>query len=103
MHDLELSARNPSLLAVGSIYVALKICEHVPNSQLDLTPKNGSKIESFFWLLCGINFHFFGPKIRPPNQSKVVPKFIFRILKTRQCQTLIFVTAPYQKPDFCNS
>ena len=27
MHDLELSSRRPSLLAVGSIYVALKICE----------------------------------------------------------------------------
>lgn len=27
MHDLELSSRNPSLLAVGAIYVALKICE----------------------------------------------------------------------------
>ena len=27
MHDLDLSSRRPSLLAVGSIYVALKICE----------------------------------------------------------------------------
>jgi len=27
MHDLSLSSRKPSLLAVGSIYVALKICE----------------------------------------------------------------------------
>ena len=27
MHDLELSGRKPSLLAIGSIYVALKICE----------------------------------------------------------------------------
>jgi hypothetical protein len=29
MHDHELSAKNPSLLAVGSIYVALKICEQL--------------------------------------------------------------------------
>lgn len=27
MHDADLSARKPSLLAVGAIYVALKICE----------------------------------------------------------------------------
>lgn len=27
MHDLELSCKRPSLLAVGAIYVALKICE----------------------------------------------------------------------------
>ena len=27
MHDLNISVRNPSLLAVGSIYVSLKICE----------------------------------------------------------------------------
>jgi hypothetical protein len=27
MHDLNLSVRNPSLLAVGAIYVSLKICE----------------------------------------------------------------------------
>jgi len=27
MHDLNLSERRPSLIAVGSIYVALKICE----------------------------------------------------------------------------
>ena len=29
MHDSSLSARNPSLLAVGAIYVALKICEQL--------------------------------------------------------------------------
>tara|TARA_B110000285_G_scaffold192149_1_gene220347 strand:- start:318 stop:515 length:198 start_codon:yes stop_codon:yes gene_type:complete len=34
MHDLELSARNPSLLAVGSIYVALKICEQLKKKDL---------------------------------------------------------------------
>ena len=27
MHEINLSVRNPSLLAVGAIYVALKICE----------------------------------------------------------------------------
>ena len=27
MHDLHLASRRPSLLAVGVIYVALKICE----------------------------------------------------------------------------
>lgn len=34
MHDLELSGRNPSLLAVGSIYVALKICEQLKKKDL---------------------------------------------------------------------
>ena len=29
LHDINLSARNPSLLAVGAIYVALKICEQL--------------------------------------------------------------------------
>lgn len=27
MHDYDLSGKKPSLLAVGSLYVALKICE----------------------------------------------------------------------------
>jgi hypothetical protein len=27
MHDYELSGRKPSLLAIGCLYVALKICE----------------------------------------------------------------------------
>lgn len=34
MHDSELSARMPSLLAVGSIYVALKICEQLKRRDL---------------------------------------------------------------------
>jgi len=34
MHDLELSSRNPSLLAVGAIYVALKICEQLKKKDL---------------------------------------------------------------------
>ena len=34
MHDSELSARNPSLLAVGAIYVALKICEQLKRKDL---------------------------------------------------------------------
>jgi hypothetical protein len=29
MHDLSLSVRHPSLLAVGAIYVSLKICEQI--------------------------------------------------------------------------
>ena len=29
MHDYELSGRKPSLVAVGSLYVALKICEQL--------------------------------------------------------------------------
>lgn len=29
MHDVDLCSRNPSLLAVGAIYVALKICEQL--------------------------------------------------------------------------
>ena len=33
MHDTELSARNPSLLAVGAIYVALKICEQLKKKE----------------------------------------------------------------------
>ena len=31
MHDDDLATRPPSLLAVGAIYVALKICEQLKN------------------------------------------------------------------------
>ena len=34
MHELNLSVRNPSLLAVGAIYVALKICEQLKKKEL---------------------------------------------------------------------
>ena len=34
MHDPELSSKKPSLLAVGSIYVALKICEQLKKKEL---------------------------------------------------------------------
>lgn len=34
MHDLNLSVRNPSLLAVGAIYVSLKICEQLKKKDL---------------------------------------------------------------------
>ena len=34
MHDLNISVRNPSLLAVGSIYVSLKICEQLRKRDL---------------------------------------------------------------------
>lgn len=34
MHDLTISVRNPSLLAVGSIYVSLKICEQLRKRDL---------------------------------------------------------------------
>ena len=34
MHDLNLSERKPSLIAVGSIYVALKICEQLKKKEL---------------------------------------------------------------------
>lgn len=34
MHDLDLSHRKPSLLAIGSIYVALKICEQLKKKDL---------------------------------------------------------------------
>ena len=34
MHELSLAVRNPSLLAVGSIYVALKICEQLKKKEL---------------------------------------------------------------------
>ena len=33
-HDLYLSSKRPSLLAVGSIYVALKICEQLKKKEL---------------------------------------------------------------------
>lgn len=33
MHDLYLSSKRPSLLAVGSIYVALKICEQLKKKE----------------------------------------------------------------------
>lgn len=33
MHDYELSQRKPSLLAIGSIYVALKICEQLKKKE----------------------------------------------------------------------
>ena len=34
MHDLDLATRHPSLLAVGAIYVALKICEQLKKKEL---------------------------------------------------------------------
>lgn len=34
MHDMNLAVRNPSLLAVGSIYVSLKICEQLKRKDL---------------------------------------------------------------------
>jgi hypothetical protein len=34
MHNLYLSSKRPSLLAVGSIYVALKICEQLKKKDL---------------------------------------------------------------------
>jgi len=37
MHDYELSGRKPSLVAVGALYVALKICEQLKKKVL-ITP-----------------------------------------------------------------
>ena len=34
LHDTSLAVRNPSLLAVGSIYVSLKICEQLRKRDL---------------------------------------------------------------------
>ena len=34
LHDYELSGRKPSLIAVGSLYVALKICEQLKKTTL---------------------------------------------------------------------
>ena len=34
MHDIYLSSKRPSLLAVGSIYVAMKICEQLKKKEL---------------------------------------------------------------------
>lgn len=33
MHDTELASRNQSLLSVGAIYVALKICEQLKKKE----------------------------------------------------------------------
>lgn len=33
MHDNELSSRHPSLISVGAIYVALKICEQLKKKE----------------------------------------------------------------------
>ena len=38
MHDYELSGRKPSLVAVGALYVALKICEQLKKKVL-ITPQ----------------------------------------------------------------
>jgi len=38
MHDYELSGRRPSLIAVGAVYVALKICEQLKKTQLITNP-----------------------------------------------------------------
>lgn len=38
MHDHELSGRRPSLVAVGALYVALKICEQLKKTQLITNP-----------------------------------------------------------------
>ena len=34
MHDYELSGRRPSLVGIGSLYVALKICEQLKRDTL---------------------------------------------------------------------
>ena len=34
MHDADLACRSPSLMAVGAIYVALKICEQLKKKDL---------------------------------------------------------------------
>lgn len=34
MHEMTLAVRHPSLLAVGAIYVALKICEQLKKKEL---------------------------------------------------------------------
>ena len=34
LHEMNISVRNPSLLAVGSIYVSLKICEQLRRRDL---------------------------------------------------------------------
>jgi hypothetical protein len=34
MHDYELSSRKPSLVGVGALYVALKICEQLKKTSL---------------------------------------------------------------------
>ena len=43
MHDADLSSRKPSFLAVGVIYVALKICEQLKRKEL-ITPEMVTKI-----------------------------------------------------------
>ena len=34
MHDPDLATRHPSLLSIGAIYVALKICEQLKKKEL---------------------------------------------------------------------
>ena len=43
MHDIVLSGKSPSLLAVGAIYVALKICEQLRRKDL-ITAKVVTKL-----------------------------------------------------------
>lgn len=43
MHDYTLSQQQPSLVAVGSIYVALKICEQLKKKEL-ISPQIVQKI-----------------------------------------------------------
>ena len=37
MHDYELSGRRPSLVGIGALYVALKICEQLKRETLITT------------------------------------------------------------------
>ena len=50
MHDLNLSVRHPSLLAVGAIYVSLKICEQLKKKDLSVSFRIRSEFLFLFTL-----------------------------------------------------
>jgi hypothetical protein len=45
LHDYDLQGKRPSLLAVGALYVALKICEQLRKTQL-ITAETVSRLVS---------------------------------------------------------
>ena len=48
MHDYELSGRRPSLVGIGSLYVALKICEQMARAD----PPNKTIVCVYVILVC---------------------------------------------------
>lgn len=44
MHDYDLSGRKPSLVGIGALYVALKICEQLKKNFAIITPEIVAKL-----------------------------------------------------------